>query len=85
MAQIGQIVRVKRSPSREFHVNSEMVKKLPPASGLSQGSKDCASPVDLQRRCRLRLRMIQRTPEGAGCVTYSVLVAFKHTQRLRLT
>jgi putative transcriptional regulator len=36
MAQIGQIVRGKRSPSREFHVDSEMVKKLRAASGLSQ-------------------------------------------------
>jgi putative transcriptional regulator len=47
MAQIGQIVRVKRSPSREFHVNSEMVKKLPPASGLSQPRFAALLPVDV--------------------------------------
>ena len=36
MAQMGQIVRGERGGSREFHVNSEMVKKTRAASGLSQ-------------------------------------------------
>jgi len=36
MTQMGQIVRGERKPSREFHVNSEVVKKLRAASGLSQ-------------------------------------------------
>jgi putative transcriptional regulator len=36
MTQMGGIVRGERKPSREFHVDSEMVKKLRAASGLSQ-------------------------------------------------
>jgi putative transcriptional regulator len=36
MMQMGQIVGGERKPSREFHVNSQMVKKLRAASGLSE-------------------------------------------------
>jgi putative transcriptional regulator len=36
MTQMSEIVRGERKPSREFHVDSEMIKKLRAASGLSQ-------------------------------------------------
>jgi putative transcriptional regulator len=77
MTQKGAIVRGERKPSREFHVDSQMVKKkLRAASGLSQPKfaallavdvgtlrnwEQGIRPVDRQRRYSQRSRMTSRT------------------------